>query len=80
MARPGPPLEQVIADRLIQLSRQDRTVDRLVKDVMADTSELLGNLADRRTTLWASRKRVQDQIDRPGGGHREPTNSPEVGQ
>ena len=57
------PLEQVIADRLIQLSRQDRTVDRLVKDAMADTSELLGNLADRRTTLWASRKRVQDQID-----------------
>ena len=63
MARPGPPLEQVIADRLIQLSRQDRTVDRLVKDAMADTSELLGNLADRRTTLCASRTRVQDQID-----------------
>ena len=60
---PAAPLEQVIADRLIQLSRQDRTVDRLVKDAMADTSELLGNLADRRTTLCASRKRVQDQID-----------------
>ena len=30
---------------------------------MADTSELLGNLADRRTTLCASRKWVQDQID-----------------
>jgi hypothetical protein len=30
---------------------------------MADTSELLGNLADRRTTMCASRKRVQDQID-----------------
>jgi chromosome segregation ATPase len=60
---PAAPLEQVIADRLIQLSRQDRTVDRLVKDAMADTSELLGNLADRRTTLCASRKWVQDQID-----------------
>ena len=60
---PAAPLEQVIADRLIQLSRQDRTVDRLVKNAMADTSELPGNLADRRTTLCASRKRVQDQID-----------------
>ena len=50
---PAEPLEQVIADRLIQLSQQDRTVDRLVKDAMADTSELLGNLETRRTILCA---------------------------
>ena len=60
---PAEPLEQVIADRLIQLSRQDRTVDRLVKDAMADTSELLGNLGTRRTILCANRQRPKDQVD-----------------
>ena len=60
---PAEPLEQVIAERLIQLSQQDCTVDRLVKNAMADTSELLGNLEARRTILYANRKRVQNQID-----------------
>ena len=61
-------MEKVIADRLVQFSQQDCTVDRLVKEVMADTSELLGNLETRRTTLNTSRQRVQDQIDALVGG------------
>jgi site-specific DNA recombinase len=60
---PADPLEQVIANRLIQLSQQDRTVDRLVKGAMADTSELLSNLTARRTTLTGHLTRVQSQID-----------------
>ena len=60
---PAKPLEKVIADRLIQLSQQDRTVDRLVKETMADTSELLDNLMFRKTDLSASRRKIQDQID-----------------
>lgn len=60
---PAKPLEKVIADRLIQLSQQDCTVDRLVQKAMADMSELLGNLHARRATLNTNRCRVQDQID-----------------
>ena len=59
---PAKPLEKVIADRLIQLSKQDRTVDQLVNEAMADTSELLRNHTTRRTNLCANRARVQDQI------------------
>ena len=60
---PADPLEKVIADRLIQLSKQDRTVDHLVDAAMADTSELLSNLTTRRTALTTNRARVTDQID-----------------
>ena len=60
---PAKPLERVIADSLIQLSQQDCTVDRLVTEAMADTTELLGNLTSRRTALSTNRLRVQDQID-----------------
>ena len=60
---PAAPLEQVIAERLIQLGKQDRTIDRLVKEAMADMTELLGNLTARREDLTLQRRRVQDQID-----------------
>jgi site-specific DNA recombinase len=60
---PADPLEKVIADRLIQLSQQDRTVDHLVDAAMADTSELLGNLTTRRTAVGTNRVRVTSQID-----------------
>ena len=60
---PADPLEQVIAERLIQLGKQDRTVSRLVEEAMSDTSELLGNLETRRSALNAQRGRVQQQID-----------------
>ena len=38
------PLEKVVADRLIQLGKQDQTVAKLVQEAMEDASELLGNL------------------------------------
>ena len=65
---PAKPLEKVIADRLIQLSQQDCTVDHLVQTAMADMSELLGNLKARKTTLSTYLRRVQDQIDALVGG------------
>jgi len=60
---PAPALEKVIAERLIDLGKQDCTVDRLVKEAMADMSELLGNLTARRDDRTLQRRRVQDQID-----------------
>jgi hypothetical protein len=45
------PLEKVVADRLIQLGKQDQTVAKLVQDAMEDTSELLGNLGQRQANL-----------------------------
>ena len=60
---PAAALEQVIAERLIQLGKQDRTIDRLVKEAMADTAALLGNLTVRREGQQVQRLRVQDQID-----------------
>ena len=60
---PAEPLEKVIADRLIQLGKQDRTIDHLVKEAMADMTELLGNLTARREDRSVHRRRVQDQID-----------------
>ena len=60
---PAAALEQVIADRLIQLGKQDRTIDRLVKEAMADMAELMGNLSERREDRSVQRRRVQDQID-----------------
>ena len=60
---PAEALEKVIADRLVQLGKQDRTIDRLVKEAMADMSELLGNLSARREDRSVQRRRVQDQID-----------------
>ena len=65
---PAKALEKVIADRLIQLSQQDCTVDRLVQTAMADMSELLGNLKSRKTALSTNLRRVQDQIDALVGG------------
>ena len=60
---PAPALEKVIAERLIELGKQDRTIDRLVKEAMADMSELLGNLTARREERTVQHRRVQDQID-----------------
>jgi site-specific DNA recombinase len=60
---PAQPLEQVIAARLAQLGKADRMIERLVAEAMADTSELLGNLEQRRETLMAHRRKVGDQID-----------------
>ena len=45
------PLEQVIADRLIQLSKQDRTIDRIVQMATSGADELLGNLRKRKAEL-----------------------------
>ena len=53
----------LIADRLIDLGKQDRTIDHLVKEAMSDMSELLGNLTKRREDRSVQRRRVQDQID-----------------
>ena len=60
---PAPALEKVIADRLIELGKQDRTIDRLVKEAMADLSELTNNLTTRREDLSVRHRRVQGQID-----------------
>jgi hypothetical protein len=60
---PATALEKFIAERLIELGKQDRTVDRLVKEAMADMSELLGNLTGRRDDRTVQRRRVQDQVD-----------------
>ena len=60
---PAPALEKVISERLIELGKQDRTIDRLVKEAMADMSELLGNLTARREDQHLQNRRVQDQID-----------------
>lgn len=65
---PAKPLEKMIADRLIQLSQQDCTVERLVQTAMADTSELLGNRTTRRTALNTNRRRILDRIDALVGG------------
>ena len=61
---PAEALEQVVAERLIELGKQDGTVDRLVKEAMADMEELLGNLAQRREALTTHRRRIQSQVDR----------------
>ena len=60
---PAPALEKVIATRLIQLGKSDRTIDLLVKEAMADMTELRGNLTSRREDRSVQRRRVQDQID-----------------
>ena len=60
---PAEPLEKVITDRLIQLSKQDRTIERIVHEAMAGADELLGNLKRRRTNLVSQRRAVSDQIE-----------------
>jgi chromosome segregation ATPase len=60
---PAEPLEKVVADRLMELGRQDRTIDHLVKEAMSDMTELLGNLTKCREDRNAHRLRVQDRID-----------------
>ena len=62
-AVPAEPLEQVIADRLIQLSQQDRTIERIVKEAMSGADELLGNLDRRRTELKRQNHAVTEQIE-----------------
>jgi chromosome segregation ATPase len=53
----------VIARRLNQLSKEDRTIERLVKDAMAGTAELTANLEQRRADLQTQRTLVQAKID-----------------
>ena len=60
---PAEPLENLVADYLIELGRQDCTIDALVKEAMADRTELQGNLTTRRQDLNVQRRRVQVQID-----------------
>jgi len=60
---PAEPLEQVIADRLVQLSKQDRTIERIVREAMSGADELLGNLKKRRTELKTQSRSVAEQID-----------------
>jgi site-specific DNA recombinase len=60
---PASPLEDVIVQRLQQLSKQDRTIERLVKDSMTGTAELTSNLEQRRVNLQAQRTQVQAKID-----------------
>ena len=60
---PAQPLEDVIARRLNQLSKEDRTIERLVKDAMAGTAELTANLEQRRADLQTQRTQVQAKID-----------------
>ncbi|MDP6064826.1 MAG: recombinase family protein [SAR202 cluster bacterium] len=60
---PAEPLEQVIADRLIQLSNEDRTIERIVQEAMSGTDELLGNLKKRRTELKSQGRAVTEKID-----------------
>ncbi|MCH2254946.1 MAG: hypothetical protein MK365_17575 [Vicinamibacterales bacterium] len=56
-------MEDVIARRLNQLSREDCTIERLVKDAMAGTAELTANLEQRRADLQTQRTQVQAKID-----------------
>jgi len=60
---PARPLEDVIARRLNQLSREDCTVERLVKEAMAGTAELTANLEQRRSDLQTQRTQVQGKLD-----------------
>ncbi|MBT5058860.1 MAG: recombinase family protein, partial [Gemmatimonadetes bacterium] len=60
---PAQPLEDVIVRRLNQLSKQDRTIERLVKEAMTSTTELTANLEHRRANLQAQRAQVQAKID-----------------
>ena len=60
---PAQPLEDVIARRLNQLNKEDRTIERLVKDAMAGTAELTANLEQRRADLQTLRTQVQGKID-----------------
>ena len=53
----------MIARRLNQLSKEDRTIERLVKDAMAGTAELTANLEQRRADLQTQRTQVQVKID-----------------
>ena len=48
---------------LNQLSKEDRTIERLVKDAMAGTAELTANLEQRRADLQTQRTLVQAKID-----------------
>jgi len=56
-------LEDVIVRRLNQLSKQDRTIEHLVKEAMAGTAELTQNLECRRANLQVQRGQVQAKID-----------------
>ncbi len=60
---PAGPLEQVVAARLIELSQQDHSVERLVQEAMIDIDEVLGNYTQRRSALSAHQRRVQRQIE-----------------
>ncbi len=60
---PAEPLEQVIAERLIQLSKQDRTIERIVQMAMSGADELLGNLRKRKTELKSQSRSIQEQIE-----------------
>jgi site-specific DNA recombinase len=60
---PASPLEDVIVQRLQQLSKQDRTIEHLVKDAMAGTAELTSNLEQRRANLQAQRTEAQAKVD-----------------
>ena len=57
------PLEGIVSEYLIKLGKSDRTIDALVKEAMADMTELMGNLTARRQDLCVQRRRVQDQVD-----------------
>ena len=60
---PAQPLEDVIVRRLNQLSKQDRTIEHLVKETMAGTAELTQNLEYRLANLQGQRVQVQAKID-----------------
>ena len=60
---PAPPLEDVIVQRLKQLSKQDRTIENLVSESMAGTMELTANLEQRRANLQTQRTQAQAKID-----------------
>ncbi len=60
---PATPLEAVIVQRLQQLSKQDRTIEHLVKEAMTGTAELTTNLEQRRANLHAQRAQVQAKVD-----------------
>jgi chromosome segregation ATPase len=60
---PAKPLEDVIVQRLQQLSKQDRTIEHLVKESMTGTAELTANLEQRRANQQAQRTQVQNKVD-----------------
>ena len=60
---PAEPLEDVIAERLMQLSKDSKLVTNMVKKAVSGSSEILGTLTQTKKRLVRQQGLVQKKID-----------------